>query len=148
MTNNSLPYLIHRTRPGTILLACFCFLLPGLLQADQPKSEKVAQLQKERVAVLERLVALREKEYQEGLISYDQIVEAQDQSADAKYELAKTSAERLEIRKATAKRWSDFEKIVAARFESAAATQGDLLKVRAGYLRARILLAKERERSE
>ena len=138
----------RQPRLGHYLVLNVFLLFASSADADQTPLDKVEALHKERIAVLEELVKLRQREYSEGISAYDPIARAMDQLADAKFDAAKTPAERLAVRTTAVDRWSEFEKLVTAKFEAALVSQGDLLAAKAGHLRAKLLAAQELVRKE
>ena len=140
----------NRRQPalGHFLVLSVMLLFTNSLRADQASLDKVDALHKERVSVLEKLVELRKNGYSQGSSSFKQWVQAEDQLAEAKYDAAKTPAERHAVRKKAVERWSEFEKFVTAKFEAGIVSQGDFLEAKAGHLQAKLMAARELDRKE
>jgi hypothetical protein len=110
-------------------------------------SKQVASLLNERRDALQELVKIREGQFQSRSpgFSFEALLHAKDQLADAEAEMATTRTDRIAAyeKKVENLRWG--ESLIAQRVKSGiGATPDDLLQARAARLKAEIQLARER----
>lgn len=108
-------------------------------QADE-SVKKVKELQKERIAVLKKLVDHVNTSFHKALVGYDEVLEAMHQLSEAELEAAETDKERVEICKNLVDALKKRESLAEAGFKSGRVSGPVVLKATAKRLEAEIRL--------
>jgi hypothetical protein len=142
-----------RSAAALVLVALGIFAArASLLQpvnADEPAVKKAASdsklnsLLRARLAVAQDDVALVTKAYQLGNEPFGEVLEAQNVVSDAQLELCETRAERVAVLERKLAQAQEYEKVVAARVEAAAASQRATFKAKLSRLEFEIALERE-----
>jgi len=119
---------------------------PATKTTAQQKS--IAELQQERLGVLEQLVEVALKAYTVGEGDIEQGLQAQQQLLEAKLELAENRETRLEIHAKAVKLATEWQQVAEARYRAAQSSQADVLQCRANSLKAEIALQREQQERE
>lgn len=144
-----------QTRSTGIALALLCLTAGGIwygfahapraeAEAEQPKDSKVKTLLKERLAILRELAAITAKAQKQGVVSFQEVHEANEAVLQVELELAESPKERITILEKFLAEAKQHEKHVAP-----AAGQGEpvlVLEAKAHRLKAEIALEREKEK--
>ena len=121
-------------------------LQPGFAQ-ERTIDPDVEKLLRERLAVLEEVEKLRSEAHRSGLTGFTSVLAANQAVLEAKLELAKNAAERVQVREQFLKNAEMREKALETLAKSAEAQRVGLLSARADRLRAEADLLLERKTS-
>ena len=100
-------------------LSVCCLALPvGAEEADPGRSPELLELMKERRATLESLAKVMEKQYENGVITYDVVIRARIRVLDADLDLASTIAERIQVHERRVNEFEQLEKIVLTNWQN------------------------------
>ena len=116
------------------------------LETQESTAVSVADLQQQRLELLERLVVVAREGYLQGDINYEEFVAAQQQVISAKLEMTDDRASRLALLTESVKLAETLAKRTEELFALGKVTQREVLVYRADFLTAKIRL--EQERSE
>ena len=119
---------------------------PEVKSAAQQKS--VADLQQERLAVLEQLVKYATNDYQSARGDFEKVLQAQQQLLEAKLELAEDHASRVKALTESVELATQSQQIAEARKQAGRGTETDVLQCKANRLKAEIALQREQQKRE
>lgn len=114
----------------------------------EPGEKSVAELQQQRLAVLQELVNVAFTAYRTGEADIAQGMQAQQQLLNAKLELAEDRESRLKILSESVELAAEWQKVAEARYRAAESSQADVLQCRARRLEAEIALVRETKDQE
>jgi hypothetical protein len=115
---------------------------------DKPKEQiedsakKIKELQKERIAALEAVVAGTTKLYSQARIEYGELLEPILMLNKARVEAAEKEADHIEIYKKTIESLKEFEQWAKNKHDAGRATEMPLLSIKARRLELEIALEK------
>ena len=115
--------------------------------AGEPKGDKVKELLKERLAVLQEAAKLAAQDYQTGKASFDRLHQARMAVLSARLELGETDQERGAILEEAVALAKDNEKTATALYQAGKAPASDPLLARAGRLEAEIALERAKAKT-
>ena len=116
-------------------------------RAEEPKDDKVKQLLKERLAVLQEVARMAAEEYKTGKSSFDRVHRARMAVVDARVELCESDKERIAILEEAVVLARDNEKVATQRYQAGQAPASDPLMAQAGRLDAEIALERVKNRT-
>ena len=114
--------------------------------AAQQKS--IAELQQERLAVLDELVIFATNDYQNARAVFGKVVQAQQQLLEAQLEIAENHESRLKALKKSVELATQWQQIAEARKQAGRGTETDVLQSKANRLKAEIALHREQQKPE
>ena len=112
---------------------------------DSAEVSTVLQLRQNRVAVLEKLLSMQTRAFDQGRNKIETVLDAEAELLAARLEMATAKAKRIEIREAALAVAQKREDVVRARFEQGHFGVETMLRSEADTLRAAIDLEVERE---
>jgi outer membrane protein TolC len=120
---------------------------PPATEPTEASVKKIKELQKERLATLEKLVDQAASQFQKAKASYEDVLEAQLLLLKGRLDLAEKGADRIAIYAQAIEVLKKFEEVANARFQAGRATAAAGLKIKARRLEVEIQLeqAKARE---
>jgi outer membrane efflux protein len=135
----------HLMRPMLIGSILTLSLAGGSVTAaapDDPASDEVKSLLKERLAIVTTIYEQRLAAHKQGATSLEQVTQARADLLRAKLDLCETKDERLAVHAEMVKLAEDSLQAVESVFKSGVIPQGELLKVKLELLEARLGLAR------
>lgn len=134
----------------SLCVLCAVFLVGGLVfspltqaQLNDSESAKVVALKKQRVEVLQQLVAQVEQLYKNGNVKFSQILAAREELFSAQLDLETAQEIRVELFQKRLEIFKFEEDAIKARVEVGDATADQRLRATAQRLLAEIDLARE-----
>ena len=128
-----------------MLVLLVATLLVAQDKPDDP-AKTVKELQKERIATLEKVVAISTKLAQTGRVEIGEALEARMGLLKAEVELAEKESDRITIYQNALAELTALLKLAQTQFEAGRATELAIHKVKARFLEVKILLEKARIR--
>jgi len=114
---------------------------PSATERVEESANKVKELQKERIATLEKLVKIATAQYQRGRVSsYEAVVEAMMQLLKAELEAAEKESDRIALYEMTVDALKQLEQLAQARVAAGRATSIERLGIKARRLEVEIQL--------
>lgn len=113
---------------------------PSAAERAEDSAKKVKELQKERIATLEKLVGFTVNLYQQGRGSYESVVEASMQLLNAKVDAAEKEADRIALYQQAVDLLKQVEKLAQVRVTAGRATTVETLGIKARRLEVEIQL--------
>lgn len=107
---------------------------------------KIQDLQKKRLATLEKIVTYSKKAYESGQGSIESLIQASQQLAKAELDVAKTAKQRLAIHNKLLELAKEFEAVAEQRYKAGRIPIVEMLKARANRIEVEITLEKEKAR--
>jgi hypothetical protein len=131
----------------TLIAAGLCLFLTTASFAQEPAIDPdVEKILRERLAVLEEAARLLQQAYAAGQTSLAGTLDANKELFEAQLELARTPAERVQVREQILKNAETLEQAVEKIVQAAEGPRMNLLRARAARLRAQADLVQERKR--
>jgi outer membrane protein TolC len=118
-------------------------------QPQEPAGDNAGQirmLQKERVKVLQQLVAVHIEHYKQGIVDFPKIADAQDALVNAQLELTDKPEERIALLKTQLEASENILKIAEEKSKMGMGSQADMLRAKAHCLDIKIRLLQEHSR--
>ncbi|MBN9121081.1 MAG: TolC family protein [Planctomycetes bacterium] len=116
-------------------------------KADPPRKEsveesakKVKELQKERTAVLQKLVDQATTQYESGRGSYEEVLEARLQLLQAELDVAEKPSDRVALYTKAVDALKAYEELAGAQVKAGRGTSAAVLKIKARRLEVEIQL--------
>lgn len=117
----------------------------GAVQNAPEKNDPgIRDLMMQREQILQKLVEMAKSQYEQGIMSFDDVIAAERELLDAQLDAAATPAERIAIRESQLKLAERQEKMVARLVSQAAESPKDLMTAKANRLTAHIELLREK----
>lgn len=113
---------------------------PPLKERTEESVKKVKELQKERTAVLQKLVDQATTQYESGRGSYEEVLEARLQLLQAELDVAEKPSDRVALYTKAVDALKAYEELAGAQVKAGRGTSAAVLKIKARRLEVEIQL--------